>query len=91
MLDKVTDFILFLGQLTITAGLGEFCVHWCSLSMGPLQLKITWYQEYLAGEQAAHWDIQNKAGKFKFEWIKSLCFGCLSAQPALQHGGFCTM
>ena len=28
MLDKVTDFILFLGQLTITAGLGEFCVHY---------------------------------------------------------------
>ena len=27
VLDKVTDFILFLGQLTITAGLGESHVH----------------------------------------------------------------
>ena len=28
--------------------------------MGPLQLKITWYKIHHAGEQATHWDIQNK-------------------------------
>ena len=29
--------------------------------MGPLQLAVTWYKIRHAGEQAAHWDIQNKA------------------------------
>jgi len=29
VLDKVTDFVLFLAQLTIVAGLGEFCVRFC--------------------------------------------------------------
>ena len=28
--------------------------------MGPLQLKIAWYKIHHAGEQATHWDIQNK-------------------------------
>ena len=28
--------------------------------MGPLQLTVTWYKIRHAGEQAAHWDIQNK-------------------------------
>ena len=28
--------------------------------MGPLQLTVTWYKLHLAGEQATHWDIQNK-------------------------------
>ena len=29
-------------------------------SMGPLQLAVTWYKIHHAGEQATHWDIQNK-------------------------------
>ena len=29
-------------------------------SMGPLQLAVTWYKICHAGEQATHWDIQNK-------------------------------
>ena len=29
--------------------------------MGPLQFTITWYKNRHAGEQTAHWDIQNKA------------------------------
>ena len=29
--------------------------------MGPLQLAVTWYKLRHAGEQAVHWDIQNKA------------------------------
>ena len=33
MLDKVTDFVLFLAQLTIVAGLGEFCVRCCDSSV----------------------------------------------------------
>ena len=28
--------------------------------MGPLQLAVTWYKIRHAGEQATHWDIQNK-------------------------------
>ena len=28
--------------------------------MGPLQLTVTWYKVHHAGEQVAHWDIQNK-------------------------------
>ena len=28
--------------------------------MGPLQLAVTWYKIHHAGEQATHWDIQNK-------------------------------
>ena len=30
-------------------------------SIGPLQFTITWYKNRHAGEQIAHWDIQNKA------------------------------
>ena len=30
-------------------------------AMGPLQLAVTWYKIRHAGEQAVHWDIQNKA------------------------------
>ena len=33
VLDKVTDFVLFLSQLTIVAGLGEFCVRGCDFSV----------------------------------------------------------
>ena len=29
--------------------------------MGPLQLAVTWYKIRHAGEQAIHWDVQNKA------------------------------
>ena len=29
--------------------------------MGPLQLAVAWYKIRHAGEQAVHWDIQNKA------------------------------
>ena len=29
-------------------------------AMGPLQLAVTWYKIRHAGEQAPHWDIQNK-------------------------------
>ena len=29
--------------------------------MGPLQFTITWYKNRHAGEQTAHWDLQNKA------------------------------
>ena len=29
--------------------------------IGPLQFTITWYENRHAGEQTAHWDIQNKA------------------------------
>lgn len=32
-MDKVTDFVLFLAQLTIVAGLGEFCVRFCHFSV----------------------------------------------------------
>ena len=28
--------------------------------MDPLQLTVTWYKIRHAGEQATHWDIQNK-------------------------------
>ena len=28
--------------------------------IGPLQLTVTWYRICHAGEQATHWDIQNK-------------------------------
>ena len=27
---------------------------------GPLQLAVTWYKIHHAGEQATHWNIQNK-------------------------------
>ena len=30
-------------------------------TMGPLQLAVTWYKIRHVGEQAVHWDIQNKA------------------------------
>ena len=30
------------------------------VGMGPLQLAVTWYKIYHAGEQATHWDIHNK-------------------------------
>ena len=33
VLDKVTDFVLFLSQLTIVAGLGEYCVRCCDFSV----------------------------------------------------------
>ena len=33
----------------------------CEDLMGPLQLAVTWYKIRHAGEQAVHWDIQNKA------------------------------
>ena len=33
VLDKVTDFVLFLSQLTITAGLGECRVRCCDFSV----------------------------------------------------------
>ena len=33
----------------------------CPRGMGPLQLAVTWYKIRHAGEQAVHWDIQNKA------------------------------
>jgi len=33
VLDKVTDFVLFLAQLTIVAGLGEFCDRCCDFSV----------------------------------------------------------
>ena len=29
-------------------------------AMGPLQLAVTWYKIHHAGEQATHWDMQNK-------------------------------
>ena len=29
--------------------------------MGPLQLTVTWYKIRHAGEQATHWDMQDKA------------------------------
>ena len=32
--------------------------------MGPLQLAVTWYKIRHAGEQATHWDIQNKENAF---------------------------
>ena len=32
----------------------------CTLQMGLLQLTITWYRVRRVGEQASHWDIQNK-------------------------------
>ena len=32
-----------------------------ALKMGSLQLAVTWYKIRHAGEQAVHWDIQNKA------------------------------
>ena len=31
------------------------------VGIGPLQLAVTWYKIRHAGEQATHWDIQNKA------------------------------
>ena len=31
-----------------------------SIAVGPLQLVVTWYKIYHAGEQATHWDIKNK-------------------------------
>ena len=30
------------------------------VTMGPLQLAVTWYKMRHAGEQATHWDIKNK-------------------------------
>ena len=30
------------------------------MGIGPLQLAVTWYKIRHAGEQATHWDIQNK-------------------------------
>ena len=35
------------------------------MPMGPLQLAVTWYKIRHAGEQAVHWDIQNKATSSK--------------------------
>ena len=29
--------------------------------IGHLQFTIAWYKKQLAGEQTAHWEIQNKA------------------------------
>ena len=47
MIDRVRD-----GALN-----GKRTVH---LNMGPLQLTVTRYRKHLAGEQATHWDIENK-------------------------------
>ena len=56
--------------------------------MGHLQLTVTWYKIRHAGKQATHWD-HTKQRKFKFDGMKSLCFGCPSAQLALQHSSVC--
>ena len=32
-----------------------------------------------------------KQRKFKFDWMKSFCFGCPNEQISLQHGRFSTM
>ena len=37
--------------------------------MGSLQAMVTWYKKHLAGEQAMHWDIQNKATSSSQTWI----------------------
>ena len=37
--------------------------------MGPLQLMVTWYRVRHAGEQVAHWNIQNKATSSSQTWI----------------------
>ena len=49
--------------------------------MGPLQLAVTWYKFRHAGEQAVHWDIQNKATLF---WM-SQCVACSPAWWILYH------
>ena len=58
--------------------------------MGLLQLTVTRYKIHRAGEQATHWDIQEKKNQI---WLDEVAFlECPSAQLALQHGpGFCAM
>ena len=53
--------------------------------MGPLQLAVTWYKIHHAGEQAVHWDIQNKATSihqakvaFSLFWMSQ----CVACSPA---------
>ena len=43
--------------LHLPSGFTPLCVQ---RGMGPLQLAVTWYNIYHAGEQATHWDIKNK-------------------------------
>lgn len=39
--------------------------------------------------QSASYALRHpKQRKVKFDWMKSLCFGCPSVWLALQHGGF---
>ena len=40
---------------------GTFILLHTACGMGPLQLAVTWYKIRHAGEQAVHWDTQNKA------------------------------
>ena len=51
--------------------------------MGPLQLAVTWYKIHHAGEQATHWDIQNKDEVALF-WI-SQWTACSPAWRILYH------
>ena len=46
-------------------------------------------KSYFAGRRK--WLKISWRSSFKLEWLRSLCFGCLIAQFAIQHGGFCTM
>ena len=58
--------------------------------MGPLQLTVTWYKKHLAEEQATRWDIKKQSDCIQSN-LNFLCFGCPSAQLALNQGVFRTM
>ena len=39
-----------------------------NFGMGPLQLTVTWYKIHHTGEQATHWDTQNKETSSSQTW-----------------------
>ena len=60
-----------------------------SYFMGLLQLTVTWYRIHHGGEQATHWDIQNKQlhpVKFALSlfWMP-LCIACSPVWWILYH------
>ena len=66
--------------------------------MGPLQLAVTWYKIRHAGEQAVHWDIQNKATSSRQICIffvldvpvRSLLFSMVDFVPCDRYEIHCT-
>ena len=60
LLTIVSVVIIFVDAGRWTDVRSKFHVMLNLVSVGPLQLTVTWYKIHLDVEQVAHWDIQNK-------------------------------